>query len=248
MAPSHTRPDLRPSPPPPATGDGTPTRVVPPVLRTRVRPVSTAAERVVPLPEGLGALFPGGVVRRGTVVHVVPATPATSGTTSLAVALLAAVSGAAGWAAIVGVPDPGVAAIADAGVDLERLVLVPEPGPHWAEVTAAALGGMAAVLVRPPASTPPRVARRLATITRERRSVLVVAAPLHWAEPPDVRLVVRRSAWTGLGEGHGHLRSRRCDVIAEGRRAAGRPVAATLWLPDGEHPVAPAAGGPAGAR
>ena len=236
MAPAHTRPD--PAPPPPYTSPARhQERVVPPLLRTRTRPVSSAATQVVPLAGPLGTLFPDGVVRRGTVVHVVPGSPNTGGTTSLAIALLAAVSGAGGWTAMIGVSDPGVAAIADAGVDLGRLVLVPDPGARWAEVTAAALGGTAAVVVRPPASGSPRAARRLAAITRERRSILVVATPSRWAEPPDIRLVIRHSTWTGLDGGHGHLRSHCCDVLAEGRRAASRPVTTTLWFAGEPQPM-----------
>ena len=52
----------------------------------------------------------------------------------------------------------------------------------------------------------------------------------------DLGLAVTTSRWTGLGEGHGSLRGREVEVVAEGRGAAARPVRARLWLPspDGE--------------
>ncbi|MDA8268452.1 MAG: hypothetical protein M0013_08790 [Actinomycetota bacterium] len=251
MAPITTRPapSSAPAPGTPAVDVGPLDRAISPLLRTQARPVSAAADQAVTLPPDLGALFPGGTARRGTVVHIAPASPDTSGVTSLAMALLAAVMATGGWGAIVGFPDTGVAAIADAGVDLDRLVFVPEPGARWAEVTAIALAGMTVVLTRPPAHVPPRIGRRLAAVARDQRSVLVVAGLQRWPEPPDVRLVVRSATWIGLGDGHGHLSARHCTVVAEGRRAAARPVETTLWLPGrGSHPVPDDEDGPARAR
>ena len=257
MTPITTRPappstpafSSTPAPGTPADGGGPLDRVVSPLLHTQARPISAAADQTVTLPPDLGALFPGGTARRGTVVHITLAAPGTSGMTSLAMALLAAVSATGGWGAIVGFPDTGVAAIADAGVDLDRLVFVPEPGSRWAEVTAIALAGMAVVLTRPPAHVPPQIGRRLAAVARDQRSVLVVVGLQRWPEPPDVRLVVRSAAWIGLGDGHGHLSARRCTVAAGGRRAAARQVETTLWLPgQGFRPVPDGEDGPARAR
>jgi hypothetical protein len=47
----------------------------------------------------------------------------------------------------------------------------------------------------------------------------------------DIRLTVGRAEWMGLGEGHGHLRARKVEVEAGGRRGASRPRRAVLWLP-----------------
>ncbi|MST34224.1 hypothetical protein GHK86_16030, partial [Acidimicrobiaceae bacterium USS-CC1] len=51
--------------------------------------------------------------------------------TSLALTLAAGPSRAGSWVAAVGVPCLGARAAAELGVDLDRLVLVPEAGEQW---------------------------------------------------------------------------------------------------------------------
>jgi len=152
------------------------------------------------------------------------------GGTTLGFALLAAAS-AASWCAAVGTADPGLVAFAELGVDLGHLVLVPRPGPLWAEVAATLLDGMDVVLVRPPGPVRPGVARRLAARVRERRGVLVVLGARDWPGGADVRLTVETGAWQGVEAGHGHLQGRHLEVLSTGRRAATRPMRVGLWLP-----------------
>ena len=152
------------------------------------------------------------------------------GGTTLAFALLAAAS-AASWCAAVGTADPGIVAFAELEVDLGHLVLVPRPGPLWAQVAATLLDGMDIVLVRPPGHVRPNVARRLAARARERRGVLVVLGAREWPEGADVQLTVKAGAWQGVGAGHGHLQGRYLEVLSSGRRAAARPARVGLWLP-----------------
>src|SRR3954466_12656202 len=83
------------------------------------RPVSSAHEQVLPVLPALASLFPGGALRRGSLVAV-DGGPAV---TSLALALLAEASAAGSWAAAVGLPSLGLAAAAELGVSLGRLVL-----------------------------------------------------------------------------------------------------------------------------
>ncbi len=152
------------------------------------------------------------------------------GGTTLGFALLAAAS-TASWCAAVGPADPGMVALAELGVDLAHLVLVPRPGPLWAEAAATLFDGMDIVLVRPPGPVRPGVARRLAARARERRGVLVVLGTRGWPEGADVQLTVEAGTWQGVGAGHGHLQGRHLEVLASGRRAAARPVRVGLWLP-----------------
>jgi hypothetical protein len=58
---------------------------------------------------------------------------------------------------VVGLPALGaVAAVEQHGVPLERLVLVPHPGPDWPTVVAALLDGLDMVVVAaPPATSTP---------------------------------------------------------------------------------------------
>ena len=202
-------------------------------LAARARPVSDRRDQVLPLAGPLRSLVVGHGLARGAVVAVEAGPDTAGGATSLGFALVAAATAAGSWCAAVGVADIGVLALHQLGVDLERLVLVPQPGARWPEATALLLQGMDAVVVSPPSQVRPAVARRLAARVRERRAVLVVLgrhAP--WPEGPDLRLCLGGSRWTGAGQGHGHLSGRRLEVTVTGRRAAVRSRRVPLWLPD----------------
>jgi hypothetical protein len=208
-----------------------------------VGPGATLAdERLLPVVPALRPLLPGQGLRRGTTVTV-------SRSAALALALVAGASAAGSWVAAVGLPDLGIVAAAETGIALERLALVPAPGPRaWPAVVAALLDAVDIVLVRPPARLPGAQARRLAARARERGAVLVPLGP--WADPADLRLALTASAWDGLGQGHGHLRARRVEVLVAGRGAAARERRVLLWLPSPDGTIVTAtrvgSGGPAG--
>ena len=205
-----------------------------------VEPGTTlAGERLLPVVPALQPLLPGRGLRRGSTVAV-------GRSTSLALALVAGASAAGSWVVAVGLPDLGVVAAAEVGIDLERLALVPAPGARaWPAVVAALLDAVDVVLVRSPAGLPAGQARRLASRAREHGAVLV---PLGgWSVAPDLWLAVTASAWQGLGQGHGRLQARRVEVVVGGRGAAAHERRAALWLPgpDGTIAPAPAASHPA---
>jgi hypothetical protein len=198
-------------------------------LAERVRPVTLAREHRVPVAEPLQPLLPGGGLRRGSLVSV-SVVRGTSGATSLALALVAEASAAGAWVAGVGLGSLGLAAAAEMGVALERFVLVAAPDRgSWPTVVAALVDGFDLVLVDPARGMRAADARRLAARTRERGSVLIQLGDA--SASSDVRLQVTRTAWEGLGDGHGHLRVRRVRVETGGRGEASRPRAADLWLP-----------------
>jgi hypothetical protein len=205
--------------------------VIPAGLADRVRPVSTAASRLLPLPAPLVALFPDGALRRGGTTLVTGAPG--RGARTLALALLASASVGDGWSGVVGLADPGVVAVAELGLDLRRVVFVPHPRAGWADAAAELLDGVDVVLVCPPGRVRPTAARRLVARARERQSALVVLTerPDSWPEGPDATLVVTAGQWCGIGPGHGHLQGRRAEVQMTWRRPAGRQGACTVWLP-----------------
>lgn len=145
---------------------------------------------------------------------------------TLAMAMLAGPSQAGGWGAVVGVTDFGAEAAAELGIDLSRTALVPEPGDQWLDVTAALIDVASVVVVRPPVRVEAPVAQKIAARLRKRSTALVVWGP--WPRC-EVRLSVQEPQWSGVGQGHGHLRSRR--LVVEARRGATPPRRATLWLP-----------------
>ncbi len=96
----------------------------------------------LPVLPALRELLPRGLAR-GAVVAV-----AEFGLLCLALAAAASADGA--WCGIAGLPEAGVLAAAGLGLDAGRILLVPDPGPAWPQVTASLLDGCELVLLRPP--------------------------------------------------------------------------------------------------
>jgi len=143
--------------------------------------------------------------------------------------LLAEASAAGTWCAAVGLPRLGLVAAAEAGVAVDRLALVPYPGPDWASVVAALLDGVDIVVAATPGGVPGGMAQRLAARARQRGAVLV---PVGRWPGADLTLSVSAGAWHGVGQGRGRLRGRELDVVAHGRGAAAHARRVHLWLPE----------------
>ena len=88
----------------------------------------------LPVLPALRGLLPRGGLARGSVVAV-----AEFGLLCLALAAAASADGA--WCGIAGIPEAGVLAAAALGLDAGRTLLVPDPGPSWAQVVASLLDG-----------------------------------------------------------------------------------------------------------
>jgi hypothetical protein len=178
-----------------------------------VRPVAAPEPdgRMLPVAGPLAGLLPSGGLRRGTTVAIQQAPAATS----LLLTLLAESSAGGAWVGVVGKPELGLLAAAEAGIRLERLALVPRPGPDLLGVTAALLDGMDVVVVAMGA-TVVRAAdrRRLEARARQRGAVLVALG--QWAGA-DMELSCADAQWQGLGTGAGRLRAREIGVRLRGR-------------------------------
>jgi hypothetical protein len=154
---------------------------------------------------------------------------------SLAALLMAGPSADGAWCAVVGAPEFGLEAAAATGVDLSRVVAVPDPGPLWLEVVAALVDVLGLVVVRPPASVSrapsAKDASRLAARLRTRGSILVV-----WGDWPrcEARLGLVDAEWQGVGAagGHGHLQARQATVAVQ--RGTAPAVRRRLWFPDSD--------------
>lgn len=197
--------------------------------------LSVAVDDRMPLLAPVQRLVGRGL-RRGALVAI----DGESARYSLAMVLLAGVSGAGGWCAVVGVPGFGCVAARGHGVRMETLGLVPEPGPVWTEVVSALTPGMDALLVHPPERVSGQVARRLAAKARHSGCTMVTLGPV-W-EGSDVRVSAVRREWQGLGLGDGRLR--RCRVTVSASHRPG--VRLDLWLPadDGHSRIADVLTGP----
>ncbi|HEV8174207.1 MAG TPA: hypothetical protein VGP91_11235, partial [Actinoplanes sp.] len=202
-------------------------------LAELIRPASGTDEpgvhRVLPVLPELSSLLPSRGLRRGSTVAVATGRSAPgSGGTSLLLALLSAASRSGSWCAVVGVPALGALAAAESGIALDRLALVPNPGPDWPTVVAALIDGVDVVVVAVPGPVSASIAGRLVARTRQRGSILMPFG--HW-DGADVTLQVMHGMWEGLGAGHGRLRRREVTITARGRGAAARPREITLWMP-----------------
>lgn len=218
LADAAASPVVRPAPAPPD-----------PPARARTRHVRTSGasrdagtdERVWPVHDALAPLLPLGALQRGTVLAV-------RGSTSLLLALVARPSRAGAWTAAVGFPAVGLLAAADAGADLDRVVLVPRPGPDAALAISALVDGLDVVVVGPDAALTDPDRRRLAARARERGALLVAAGTWPGAH---VALTVTGGGWSGADRGAGWLRRRTLVVERAGRGGAARPTRLEVELP-----------------
>ena len=175
----------------------------------------------LPVLPAFAPLLPGGGLAKGAVVAV-------DQPGALCLALAAGASQAGMWCGVAGIPELGVVAAAGMGIEPDRMMLVPEPGPRWAEVAAVMLAACEVVLLRPPGHVPATLRRRVETVACKNGSALIVAA--EWEGAP-IRLAVAWQQWKGAGDGYGRLRARLTEVVADGRGALARPRRARLWLP-----------------
>lgn len=181
----------------------------------------TATGKSLPVLPELAAVLPFGGLRRGSTVSV-------RGSTSLLLALLAEATARGSWAAVIGMPDLGVVAASELGVEVSRLALVPTPGMDLVPVAAALLDGVDLVVLG--CGVPDALAaRRLSARARHRGAVLIAVGSWPGA---DVELHCRPGGWRGLGDvGPGYLAEREVTVRGSGRGTAARPVRETCLLP-----------------
>lgn len=207
-----------------------------------------AEQDVLPVLGPLADALPHGGLPRGGVVSVVGTGPGRGvggghgtntpgadehridtgrGSSSLLLSLLAAPTPR--WSALVGMPDIGLAAASELGVDLDHLVVIPDPGPDVLHVLSVLADGVDLIAVGAPRGrwgTPARQ-RILTARLRQHGTVLVVVG--RWPGA-DLVLSARHTGWAGLGRGHGRLRDRELTIDIGGRRAGGPRRERTVLL------------------
>lgn len=193
-----------------------------PELRERIRQLQapTLDTRILPTHPVIGRLLPGGALKEGATYSV-------DRSLTLLMLLLAAPSAAGAWCGVVGLPEFGVEAAAGFGVDLERLVLVPEPGEQWLATTAAIADALNIIAVRPPSRASDGSVARLSARLRKRGATLLVLGA--WPHS-EAMLSITESTWTGIGNGHGHLQARDATITVTSK-TSGKPRSARMRLP-----------------
>jgi len=183
--------------------------------------------RALPTLPAFASLLPGGALQAGGVYSI-------DGSMTLLMGLLSAASTDGAWCGVVGVPEFGAEAAARFGIELERLVLVRNPGTSWLPVAAALTDALTIVVVRPAGergaserTVTDTDAAKLAARLRQRGSVLISFGS-RWPGSEAI-LTVTGSRWSGIGRGHGYPRERLVTVRSEVR--GGRARLAQLRLP-----------------
>jgi hypothetical protein len=203
--------------------DGAAARSVGDRGQTRRTEDPTPSGGVLPVTPGLAEFLPGGGLRRGSTIRV-------RSSTSLLLALLAEASADGTWCAIVGMPELGLVAAHEAGLDLARVALVPNPGGELVAVTSALLDGLDLVAIAGTARLRAGDRQRLAARTRHRGAVLLPVDAWPGADL-EIGLAGTLGGWRGIGAGHGRLRARKVQVRLTGRGSAQRGAKTSLLLP-----------------
>lgn len=197
--------------------------------------------RTLPVPGPIADLLPHHGLVRGSTVQV-------TGVASLQAGLIAAVTGAGGWAATIGTPGLGLLAAAEMGAELRRCAVVNDVGSaDPVEVAAVLVDGLdLVVLSLAGASVSLSRARAITARARKNDAVLVVTEG-RWPTV-DLHLDARVVGYTGLGEGYGRVTGISLDLEAtvrgrQPRRARihiGGGQGAVSWTTV-DHGVTPAA-------
>lgn len=174
------------------------TRVVSPLRAVASEPGTVGRARALGMPEWLAGQLAGGGLARGAVTAMADCPAAV-------VDILAHVTANGGCAAVVGYPNLALAAVAAAGGELSRLIVVPDPAPHVGAVLSTLAEGLDLVVYVPVQRVTPTFARPVEARLRKSSCVLL-SCDVPW---PGARLNldVQVSGVHGLGRGSGRIRS-----------------------------------------
>lgn len=132
---------------------------------------------------------------RGTVAVL-------SGARSLTLRLVAEVTAEGGHAAIVGQPDVGLLAAVQMGADLDRLAVIPDPGPDPVEVAAVLMDGLDLVALGLGGRSVPAGRARAVTARARQRACTLLVTDGDWPGAA-VRLDARVCGYEVVGAGPG---------------------------------------------
>lgn len=187
-----------------------------------VTPARQLSERTQPagleLPHQLAPLMDAGVIASGSVFSL----RATPGRTSLLLQLLMGATQRGHWCAVVGIPQLGLLAANESGVDLARLAILPHVDSGWLQVLGTLLSAVDFVVLHPPARCSAAQANRFSALARQHSAVLAIYESTNdrarWPTQPDFSFATTSVTWSGLTDGHGALDSYCFTVQAKGRR------------------------------
>ncbi|MBM4574943.1 hypothetical protein GS887_25900 [Rhodococcus hoagii] len=162
------------------------------------------------VPPHLQEVFPGGTVPRGSVVEM-------TGGKGPVTSVVASVSAAGGFVALVGLARFGLVAAVEQGADLHRVAIINDPGSDPLAVISVLADGLDLIVWEPgPVQISPSAERATAGRLRAKKTSLLVTAPV-WGRP-DVRMHSTIAGYSGvLPGGGGRISSIEVEVSAAGR-------------------------------
>lgn len=176
----------------------------------RFQEVLPAGKDLLPVSDALASSI-GRVLRRGTVVVA-------RGARSLPLDVVASVTKAGGYAAIVGSPDVSVLAAVERGADLSRLALIPNPGLSAVEVASVLMDGMDLVVLSLGGRSVSSARARAMVARAQSNGCTLLVTDGDW-EGAAVRLQARITGYDGVSVcGLGRIASVRMSVHANARR------------------------------
>jgi hypothetical protein len=206
-------------------------------LAIQTAPLALAHTRTLSVPDALVPLFPDNGLRRGTVNH--------SDSFPVILAMMAKLTSEGEWCAVINQPDLSFISVVQLGGELKRCVRVNVPDKSWINATAGLLDGCAFVVGAPPGGVRVHHARQLSARVQERDSILMLSCLDNWDLPPFLSISVDHNEWSGVGDGHGYLRSCQIHLRVTGRGAASRERRAVVDITNEsvaaslvEHPAA----------
>lgn len=173
-------------------------RAAAPLRAVASEPATVGRARTLGMPEWLAGQLAGGGLARGAVTAMADCPAAV-------VDILAHVTANGGCAAVVGYPKLALAAVAAAGGELSRLIIVPDPAPHVGAVLSTLAEGLDLVVYVPVQRVTPTFARPVeARLRKSSCALLSCGAPWPGAR---LNLDVQVAGVHGLGRGSGRIRS-----------------------------------------
>ncbi|MDA8080900.1 MAG: hypothetical protein M0Z96_04735 [Actinomycetota bacterium] len=191
-----------------------------------ISPQLLASERYVELDGHLAKIFPLGRIQLGSVVLFEGVL--NSGVTSAVFEFLSSGGMQKNWSALVGFENLCFLAAFEKGVDLGKVVSIPDPGRDLAQVVAVLIEAFPIVVIANPEFISSSQARNLISRVRSNKSVMAVARQSlgisgvrtkgSWPASYDYLIRSSMSGFSGLGRGSGFIKERYLSLSLGSKR------------------------------
>lgn len=176
-----------------------------------IKPLRQTTAPILPISNDMNSILQQRGIPLGSCVGI-------TGSTSLLHVLLKGPTLKKLWCAIVGMPDFGVLAATELGVDIKRLLFLPYPRTKWVKAASSLLDACSVVVVNLQNSYSHAEAQHLAARARHHRHVLVLTGKYATQWPQlDLSLHCDTIHWDGIKNGDGYLHQQHLEITATGK-------------------------------